>query len=213
VLEDLSEDFRGKHNGVEILGERFHALAYAITACKAMEIAGEVLPEKKPTTPDVYKCPDCGQFMLSESFGYNQAIDEVRPAFGRILHENNELKETIKDARIDIFAKQKAKITELEDQAEISNKIISNYYDEFKDLKAECERLRGELCPANPDDKPACQSDLDECERQCHDNDTCVTPVETIKKFSEKEITGMTYGEAILAVKTNEIINNLTRKE
>ena len=147
-------------------------LQYAITACKAMESAGEVLP-KMEAVKGCYIDKVVAQTR-------NLTLDEMRPAFGRILHENNELKADIrkdwienvkpmraenakliqenKDMKAEIKLHEKslgetldreydlkAEGTKLEEQVEISNKIISNYYNETKDLKAECERLRDEL--------------------------------------------------------------------
>jgi len=149
------------------------ALQYAITACKALEQAGEGMPEEE--SEQCYY-----EHERNVAKAHNQAIDKMRPAFARILHENNELKADIrkdwienvkpmraenakliqenKDMKAEIKLHEKslgetldreydlkAEGTKLEEQVEISNKIISNYYNETKDLKAECERLRDAL--------------------------------------------------------------------
>ena len=113
---------------VDVTIELWTAMQYAITACKAMEQAGEVLPEKT-------KLPVVRSF--------NACLDEICPAFARVLQERDEAREKCKNLRIG----NTGMIDCIQDVAHENDEYFIQcvkHEAEIKDLKAEVQRLKGE---------------------------------------------------------------------
>jgi len=116
---------------VDVTIELWTAMQYAITACKAMEQAGDVLPETRLVEDylseycELYHSAgeavpqiDFEKMRLTVNIR-NEAIDEMRSAFSKLLLENQELKRRLKDdkQRLDF-------LQEITDKKAYTGKVI-----------------------------------------------------------------------------------------